>query len=103
MLRLRERMEEKATAPPTGEGKRSAAAPSDPEVVDKPTRRRFAPSSADADVTGPVTTKRSPPGWRSESPEKYSSFSDLILNQENVDILGPWGLDHCGYLATAFA
>ncbi len=26
------------------EGKRSAAAPPDPEVVDKPTRRRFAPS-----------------------------------------------------------
>ena len=44
MLRLRERMEENVTAPPRGEGKRSAAAPPDPEVVDKPTRRRFAPS-----------------------------------------------------------
>ncbi len=45
MLRLRERMEEKDTAAPAPmEGKRSAAAPPDPEVVDKPTRRRFAPS-----------------------------------------------------------
>ena len=44
MLKLRERMEEKRTAPPPLEGKRSAAAPPDPEVVDKPSRRRFAPS-----------------------------------------------------------
>ena len=44
MLRLRERMEEKSTAPPPLEGKRSAAAPPDPEVVDKPSRRQFAPS-----------------------------------------------------------
>ncbi len=45
MLGLRERMEENGTAPPGPmEGKRSAAAPPDPEVVDKPTRRRFAPS-----------------------------------------------------------
>ena len=45
MLGLRERMEENGTAaPPSMEGKRSAAAPPDPEVVDKPTRRRFAPS-----------------------------------------------------------
>ncbi len=45
MLRLRERMEEKDTAAPAPmEGKRSAAAPPDAEVVDKPTRRRFAPS-----------------------------------------------------------
>jgi len=41
MLNLRERMEEKNTAPPSLEGKRSAAAPPDPEVVDKPIRRRF--------------------------------------------------------------
>lgn len=41
MLRLRERMEENSTAPPPLEGKRSAAAPPDPEVVDKPSRRRF--------------------------------------------------------------
>lgn len=41
MLNLRERMEEKNTAPPPLEGKRSAAAPPDPEVVDKPIRRRF--------------------------------------------------------------
>ncbi len=45
MLGLRERMGENGTAaPPPMEGKRSAAAPPDPEVVDKPTRRRFAPS-----------------------------------------------------------
>lgn len=42
MLNLRERMEEKNTAPPPLEGKRSAAAPPDPEVLDKPIRRRFA-------------------------------------------------------------
>ena len=30
--------------PPPREAKRSAAAPPDPEVVDKPSRRRFAPS-----------------------------------------------------------
>lgn len=41
MLKLRERMEEENTAPPPLEGKRSAAAPPDPEVVDKPVRRRF--------------------------------------------------------------
>lgn len=41
MLKLRERMEEKRTAPPPLEGKRSAAAPPDPEVVDEPIRRRF--------------------------------------------------------------
>ncbi len=41
MLRLRERMEENGIAPPPLEGKRSAAAPPDPEVVDKPLRRRF--------------------------------------------------------------
>ena len=41
MLNLRERMEENSTAPPPLEGKRSAAAPPDPEVVDKPIRRRF--------------------------------------------------------------
>ena len=44
MLGLRERMEENGTAPGSGEAKRSAAAPADPEVVDKPLRRRFAPS-----------------------------------------------------------
>ncbi len=44
MLRLRERMKENRTAPPSWESKRSAAAPPDPEVVDKPSRRRFAPS-----------------------------------------------------------
>ncbi len=44
MLRQRERMEENGTAPPTWEGERSAAVPPDPEVVDKPSRRRFAPS-----------------------------------------------------------
>ena len=37
-------MDEKETAPPHGEGKRSAAAPPDPEVVDKPIRRRFSAS-----------------------------------------------------------
>lgn len=41
MLNLRERMEDKNTAPPPLEGKRSAAAPPDPEVIDKPIRRRF--------------------------------------------------------------
>jgi len=41
MLNLRERMEEKNTAPPPLEGKRSAADPPDPEVLDKPIRRRF--------------------------------------------------------------
>ena len=44
MLELRERMEKKETAPPHREGKRSAAAPPDPEVVDKPLRRQFPPS-----------------------------------------------------------
>lgn len=37
-------MKENGIAPLTWEGKRSAAAPPDAEVVDKPTRRRFAPS-----------------------------------------------------------
>ena len=44
MLRDRERMKENGIAPPTWEGKRSAAAVVDPEVVDKPLRRRFAAS-----------------------------------------------------------
>ena len=44
MLGHRERMKENGIAPLTWEAKRSAAAPPDPEVVDKPTRRRFAPS-----------------------------------------------------------
>ena len=46
MQRLREVMREEISySPPgAGEGKRSAAAPPDPEVVDKPSRRRFAPS-----------------------------------------------------------
>jgi transposase-like protein len=44
MLGLRERMEENGTVPPAGEAKRSAAAPPDAEVVDKPIRRRFSPS-----------------------------------------------------------
>lgn len=44
MRGLRERMEEKGTDPPPLEGKRSAAAPPDPEVVDKPERRRFSAS-----------------------------------------------------------
>ncbi len=44
MLRHRERMKENGIAPLTWEGKRSAAAPADPEVIDKPLRRRFAPS-----------------------------------------------------------
>jgi transposase-like protein len=37
-------MEENGIAPESGEGKRSAAAPPDPEVVDKPSRRRFSPA-----------------------------------------------------------
>ena len=37
-------MEENGSAPGTGEAKRSAAAPADPEVVDRPLRRRFSPS-----------------------------------------------------------
>ena len=44
MLGLRERMKENGTAPRPGEGKRSAAAPPDPEVVEKPSRRRFSPA-----------------------------------------------------------
>ena len=44
MLGLRERMEENGSAPGTGEAKRSAAAPADPEVVDRPLRRRFSQS-----------------------------------------------------------
>ena len=44
MLGLRERMEENGSAPGTGEAKRSAAVPADPEVVDRPLRRRFSPS-----------------------------------------------------------
>ncbi len=34
-------MEENGSAPGTGEAKRSAAAPADPEVVDRPLRRRI--------------------------------------------------------------
>jgi transposase len=41
MLNLRETMEDKNTTPPPLEGKRSAAAAADPEVIDKPIRRRF--------------------------------------------------------------
>jgi len=41
MLDQREKMEETSTPPPSGEGKRSAAAPPDAEVVDRPLRRRF--------------------------------------------------------------
>ncbi len=37
-------MKENGIAPLTWEGKRSAAAPVDPEVVDKPSRRRFSPA-----------------------------------------------------------
>ncbi len=44
MLGLRERMKDNGTAPPALEGKRSAAAPVDSEVVDKPSRRRFSPA-----------------------------------------------------------
>jgi len=44
MLGLRERMEDNDTAPPPRDAERSAAAPPDPEVVDKPSRRRFSPS-----------------------------------------------------------
>ena len=46
MQGLRERMEEENSKapPPPREAKRSAAAAPDPEVVDKPSRRRFAPS-----------------------------------------------------------
>ena len=44
MLKLRERMNDNGTAPPPWKGKRSAAAPPDPEVVDKPSRRRFSPT-----------------------------------------------------------
>ena len=41
---LRERMKENGTVPGSREGERSAAAPPDAEVVDKPSRRRFSPS-----------------------------------------------------------
>jgi len=44
MLGLRERMKENGTAPGSREGERSAAAPVDPEVADKPSRRRFSPA-----------------------------------------------------------
>ncbi len=37
-------MKENGAALLSGEGKRSAAAPADPEVADKPLRRRFSPS-----------------------------------------------------------
>jgi len=37
-------MEENGIATGSGEGKRSAAAPPDPEVIDKPSRRRFSPA-----------------------------------------------------------
>ncbi len=43
MLEQRESMEENGMAPPLREGKRSAAAPPDPEVIEKPGRRRFSP------------------------------------------------------------
>ena len=57
MLGLRERMEENGSARGSGEAKRSAATPADPEVVDRPLRRRFAPSYKlriveEADCTG---------------------------------------------------
>ena len=44
--RMEDRMvvPEHAKNPGTGEAKRSAAAPADPEVVDRPLRRRFSPS-----------------------------------------------------------
>ena len=57
MLGLRERMEENGSAPRTGGVKRSAAAPADPEVVDRPLRRRFSPS-ADRRRSGPVHRAR---------------------------------------------
>ena len=38
---MTERTMERRPAPPRREGKRSAAAPPDPEVVEKPSRRRF--------------------------------------------------------------
>lgn len=41
MSRVQERMAEREKAPPPGEGKRSAAAPPEAEVVAQPTRRRF--------------------------------------------------------------
>ena len=44
MLGLRERMKENGSAPESREGKRSAAAPPDAEVIDKPSRRRFSPA-----------------------------------------------------------
>ena len=44
MLRHRERMNDNGTAAPSWEAKRSAAAAPDPEVVDKPSRRRFSPT-----------------------------------------------------------
>jgi transposase len=44
MMDQREEMEEINKAPPPVEGKRSAAAPPDAEVVDRPVRRRFTPS-----------------------------------------------------------
>ena len=37
-------MNDNGTAPPPWEGERSAAAAPDPEVVDKPSRRRFSPT-----------------------------------------------------------
>ena len=44
MLGYRERMKENDTVPRPGEGERSAAALApDPEVIDKPLRRRFSP------------------------------------------------------------
>ena len=42
--RTRGRRRVNGSAPGTGEAKRSAAAPADPEVVDRPLRRRFSPS-----------------------------------------------------------
>lgn len=44
MSQVPERMNEKPIPPPPREGERSAAAPPDPEVVEKPSRRRFTAS-----------------------------------------------------------
>jgi len=41
MSRVQERMTERESAPPSGEGKRSASAPREAEGVEQPTRRRF--------------------------------------------------------------
>lgn len=44
MLGLRGRIEENGAAPRTREGESSAAAAPDPEVMGKPSRRRFRPT-----------------------------------------------------------